>query len=94
MSEKPNARFTRRQFVKATGSVLAVASLPALSCARRETTGVPAGKTLRILQWSHFVPGYDAWFDNVYTKEWGAKNGTEVIVDHMATTEINARGAS
>ena len=49
---------------------------------------------MRILQWSHFVPGYDAWFDGVYTKEWGAKNGTEVIVDHMATTEINARGAS
>ena len=94
MSEKPNTRFTRRQFVKATGSTIAVASLPALSCARRETAGVAAGKTLRILQWSHFVPGYDAWFDGVYTKEWGAKNGTEVIVDHMATTEINARGAS
>ena len=29
-------------------------------------------KTLRILQWSHFVPGYDRWFDEVYTKEWGA----------------------
>ena len=94
MSEKPDTRFTRRQFVKATGSALAGASLPALSCARRETAGVPAKKTLRILQWSHFVPGYDAWFDGVYTKEWGAKNGTEVIVDHMATTEINARGAS
>ena len=39
-------------------------------------------------------PGYDAWFDGVYTKEWGAKNGTDVIVDHMSTTEINARGAA
>ena len=29
----------------------------------------------------------------MYTKEWGAKNGTEVIVDHMSATEINARGA-
>ena len=94
MSEKRNTRFTRRQFVKATGSVLAAASLPSLACARRETAGAPAKKTLRILQWSHFVPGYDAWFDGVYTKEWGAKNGIEVIVDHMSTTEINARGAS
>jgi multiple sugar transport system substrate-binding protein len=93
MSEKRNTRFTRRQFVKATGSTLAAAALPSLSCARRETAG-PVRKTLRILQWSHFVPGYDAWFDGVYTKEWGAKNGTEVIVDHMSTTEINARGAS
>ncbi len=94
MSEKPDTRFTRRKFVKATGSALAAASLPALSCARKETPGVPARKTLRILQWSHFVPGYDAWFDGVYTKAWGAKTGTEVIVDHMSTTEINARGAS
>ncbi len=94
MSEKTTNRFTRRQFVKATGSALAAASFPAVSCARKETAGGPAKKTLRILQWSHFVPGYDAWFDGVYTKQWGAKNGTEVIVDHMSTTEINARGAS
>ena len=59
---------------------------------RRQSS--PAKKTLRILQWSHFVPGYDAWFDGVYTKEWGAKNGTDVIVDHMSATEINARGAA
>ena len=94
MREKPDTRFTRRRFVKAAGSALAAASLPSLSCARRETAGVPVKKTLRILQWSHFVPGYDAWFDGAYTKAWGAKNGTEVVVDHMSTTEINARGAS
>lgn len=33
------------------------------------------------------MPGYDRWFDGMYTKQWGAKNGTEVIVDHMAATE-------
>ena len=27
--------------------------------------------TLRILQWSHFVPAFDTWFDNTYTKAWG-----------------------
>ena len=68
--------------------------MPAISCAPAEKRASAATKTLRILQWSHFVPGYDAWFDGVYTKEWGAKNGTEVIVDHMSTTEINARGAA
>ena len=40
------------------------------------------------------MPGYDRWFDEVYTKEWGARNGTDVTVDHMAATEVNARGAS
>ena len=51
-------------------------------------------KTLKILQWSHFVPGYDKWFDNTFTKEWGAKHNTNVIVDHIAIAEINARAAA
>jgi len=51
-------------------------------------------KTLKIAQWSHFVPGYDKWFDSVFTKEWGAKHGTRVVVDHVAATEVNARGAA
>src|SRR5258708_18611426 len=53
-----------------------------------------AAKTLKILQWSHFVPGYDKWFDNTFTKEWGAKNGVNVVVDHIAIAEINARAAA
>ena len=42
-----------------------------------------AAKALKILQWSHFVPGYDKWFNNTYVKEWGAKNDTEVVVDNI-----------
>jgi multiple sugar transport system substrate-binding protein len=98
MTTKRRARdsMSRRRFLKAGAAVAAgAAGIPALSCSRAEKrTSVPGKKTLRILQWSHFVPGYDAWFDGVYTKEWGEKNGTEVIVDHMSTTEINARGAA
>ncbi len=56
------------------------------SCARQ--------KTLKIVQWSHFVPGYDRWFDNTFTKEWGTKNDTHVVVDHISTAEINARAAA
>ena len=40
-------------------------------------------KTLKILQWSHFVPAYDKWFNNEYVKEWGDKNDTEVTVDNI-----------
>ncbi len=50
--------------------------------------------TLRILQWSHFVPAFDRWFDNVYTKVWGRKNDTEVIVDHISQAELPARVAA
>jgi multiple sugar transport system substrate-binding protein len=38
---------------------------------------------LRILQWAHFVPDYDKWFDSTYTKEWGEKNDVNVKVDHI-----------
>ena len=51
-------------------------------------------KTLKIVQWSHFVPAYDQWFDNVFTKQWGAKHNTGVLVDHIATQEIPARAAA
>ncbi|HWZ85254.1 MAG TPA: extracellular solute-binding protein [Thermoanaerobaculia bacterium] len=94
MRDKPGRRLSRRQFVKAAGTALAAGALPGLACAPRGGPRAAAKKTLRILQWSHFVPGYDRWFDGVYTKEWGAKNGIEVIVDHMTSTEVAARGAA
>jgi multiple sugar transport system substrate-binding protein len=94
MRQRQRARISRRRFLKTAGAAIAAGAVPALACKPSEKKASAAKKTLRILQWSHFVPGYDAWFDGVYTKEWGAKHGTEVIVDHMAATEINARGAS
>jgi multiple sugar transport system substrate-binding protein len=53
-----------------------------------------AAKTLRILQWSHFVPAYDKWFNETYIKEWGKKNDTEVIVDNINLTLIESRAAA
>src|SRR5690606_32004511 len=41
-----------------------------------------AGKTLKILQWSHFVPDYDKWFDR-FAQNWGEANGVQVTVDHI-----------
>jgi len=38
---------------------------------------------LHILQWAHFVPDYDKWFDGVWTKQWGQKNDVNVTVDHI-----------
>ena len=50
--------------------------------------------TLRIIQWSHFVPAYDRWFDNVYVKRWGDANDVEVRVDHVNLAELPSRAAS
>ena len=84
---------TRREFVRAT-VLLAAGSIPALACARKPRAGTGRRRRLSILQWSHFVPRYDRWFDGVFTKEWGARHGTEVVVDHMTSTEVPARGAA
>ncbi len=70
-----------------TGVKKAVAGAPKF--AHRELKG-----TLRILQWSHFVPAYDKWFDGVYTKVWGRKNDTQVVVDHINQAELPARVAA
>src|SRR5947208_16150712 len=51
------------------------------------------GTVLRVLQWSHFVPAYDVWFDKVI-KEWGAKNGVQVRVDRIPHLELPARIAA
>jgi len=50
--------------------------------------------TLKILQWSHFVPAYDGWFDNQYTKRWGQANDTDIIVDHVNQADLPARVAA
>lgn len=45
--------------------------------------------SLSLLQWSHFVPRYDEWFD-AYAQEWGAENGAAVTVDHINLAELPA----
>jgi multiple sugar transport system substrate-binding protein len=68
--------------------------------ARTAVAGAPQfrGKelkgTLRILQWSHFVPAYDTWFDTQYTKRWGQANDTDIIVDHVNQADLPARVAA
>src|SRR5436853_3000595 len=74
----------RRQFVTTTGATLAAAALgPTIRIKRRQ-------KTLKILQWSHFVPSYDVWFDK-YAKDWGTAKGIDVTVDHIALADLGTR---
>ena len=91
-TEHPSqAGVTRRRFIKATGAAGLAASVAPFIIVRPARA---AKKTLKVLQWNHFVPGYDKWFDNTYTKEWGAKNDTEVIVDHVGIPALAPRAAA
>jgi multiple sugar transport system substrate-binding protein len=56
--------------------------------------GAAKPKTLKLLQWVHFVPGYDKWFNETYVKEWGRRNDTQVIVDNIGLAGLNSRAAA
>jgi len=56
--------------------------------------GAAAKKTLKILQWVHFVPAFDKWFNETYIKQWGEKNNTEVTVDNIGLAGLSARAAA
>jgi multiple sugar transport system substrate-binding protein len=83
-------RLTRRDVIRTAGAAGVAASAgPFL-----HATPARAAKSLRILQWSHFVPGYDRWFNGTYTKEWGRANDTEVVVDNINLALIESRAAA
>src|SRR5258708_36142964 len=74
----------RREFVTTAGAAAVAAALgPTILIRGRQ-------KTLKILQWSHFVPTYDAWFGK-YAKDWGTQKGVEVTVDHIALADLTTR---
>ena len=69
---------SRRELLRRAGlgtAVLRTAARPR----RRPFAGAPKFRhkelqhTLRIIQWVHFVPAYDTWLLNTYTKVWGGR---------------------
>ncbi len=87
-------RITRRDFIKTAGLGVVGAGLgPAILIPSR-SRAASARKTLKILQWVHFVPAFDKWFNETYVKEWGQKNNTEVIVDNIGLAGLSARAAA
>src|SRR5665213_1984194 len=81
---------TRRRFLQTTGLTLAAA--PMLS-APFVSQALGADKSLSIVQWAHFVPEYDTWFDK-FAKDWGDKNKVSVTVDHVPVRNIPAGAAA
>ncbi|MGV3654941.1 MAG: ABC transporter substrate-binding protein [Noviherbaspirillum sp.] len=82
------ASIRRRRVMQAAGAAGLAASLAPFINAHA------ARQTLKILQWNHFVPGYDKWFDNTYVKEWGQKNDIDVVVDHVGIPALSTRAAA
>jgi multiple sugar transport system substrate-binding protein len=85
LKKKTAGVITRRQFIKANLAAGAFIGTGGLLFPRNTAA---KSKTLKILQWSHFVPSFDDWFKNTYVREWGEKNDTEVIVDYVSIMEV------
>jgi multiple sugar transport system substrate-binding protein len=84
---------SRRKFIKTAGAAsLAAGIAPSVIIPGRAKANQK--KTLRILQWHHFVPSFDKWFNDVYVKEWGKRNNTNVIVDNVGMTSLRSRAAA
>ena len=85
-----DASITRRRVLHVAGAAGLVAGLapPLIRPAHA------AKKVLKIMQWNHFVPAFDEWFNKTYIKEWGERNDTEVIVTNVGMTSIESRAAA
>ncbi|MFQ5828136.1 MAG: ABC transporter substrate-binding protein [Candidatus Methylomirabilia bacterium] len=83
---------SRRAFLRTAGVGVAGASV-ATMLAAKQAPAARRGTSLRILQWSHFIPAYDVWFDK-FARDWGKANGVKVRVDHIPHLEIPARLAA
>src|SRR3954465_5483638 len=75
---------TRRSLLKAGVTAGAALATPTIltrkASAQTETT-------LKVVQWKHFVPDYDRYF-NTFVKEFGEKNKCKVEVDYVATPDL------
>jgi multiple sugar transport system substrate-binding protein len=93
MKKSGKKGMSRRDFMKAAGAGAVAAGLSGpVIFIPRQASG--AKKTLKILQWAHFVPRYDSeWFDD-FAKQWGEANGVDVTVDHIHIAQVVSRASA
>lgn len=85
---------SRRDFLKGLGGAVAASTVyQPFNIIMRHPRMQSNNRELTILQWSHFVPQYDEWFDP-WAQEWGEANGIRVTVDHINLAEIPATATS
>jgi multiple sugar transport system substrate-binding protein len=84
MSNPKGTRVSRRDFNKLAAGAAAVGPFFLFS-----GRAGAAQKTLKIAKWSHFVPQFDPWFENM-AREWGEQHDTQVTVENIPVEKISA----
>jgi len=74
----------RRSVLKGLAAGTAAAAVPTILLRK---ASAQQEKTLRIVQWKHFVPDYDRWFTQ-FAQQFGEKNKCTVQVDYVATPDL------
>ena len=77
-------RLTRRSLLKAGLTAGAALATPTILVRK---ASAQTEKTLKVVQWKHFVPNYDRYF-NEFVKEFGEKHKCTVEVDYVATADL------
>src|SRR5438874_3105138 len=77
-------KFGRRSVLKGLAAGSAAAAVPTILTRK---ASAQQEKTLKIVQWKHFVPDYDRWFSQ-FVQEFGEKNKAKVEVDYVATNDL------
>ena len=76
----------RRDFLKLSLTAAGV-GLAAPMMFVRKASAQGGERVLKVVQWKHFVPDYDKYFD-VFAKEFGDKHNAKVEVDYVATADL------
>lgn len=84
---------TRRQFLVRGTTLVAAGAAAAVTGPTILVRDAQAARQLKILQWSHFVPAYDKWFDP-WAKKWGESKGIDVTVDHVSFADVVPRATA
>jgi len=104
--ERWRREMTRRDALSLVGRFVVGVPLASIAaaCVGAQPAATPAAASpgasaaklsgsLKIIQWSHFVPAYDVFFDK-WATDWGTKNGVDVTVDHIPIADLPARAAA
>jgi multiple sugar transport system substrate-binding protein len=92
-------RLDRRELIKKAGAGavalgVAGARAPFSFAGPLKFKGRDLKGDLSIIQWVHFVPAYDEWFDKTWITQWGQANDVQVNVEHINNALLDTRAAA
>jgi multiple sugar transport system substrate-binding protein len=98
-AKEVEGRYTRRDVLKKAGVTAAAMGVagttaPFSFAGPLKYKGRDLKGNLSIIQWIHFVPAFDDWFDNTWIKQWGETNDVQVTIDHINNTLLDTRAAA